>query len=150
MSVFKTFLPFIFFLFFFQVARSGTVSITGSSEIECYNQGIEGIENSSGNRRIIFEKKYFRIGKKIFRNPMYKSHEGQQKNKVSTIMVILLTGPLGGHRLYLGTKPVVPVVYAVTLGGGIFVLPVLDIIAVLVTKDLNRYIDNGRIIMWIE
>jgi hypothetical protein len=96
------------------------------------------------------EKKFFRIGKRIFRNPFYKSPNRFLQDKVSTVCIILLTGPLGGHRLYLGTKPVVPVVYAVTLGGGIGILPIIDMFVVIFTKDLNRYINNDKIIMWID
>ncbi|MGM0650822.1 MAG: hypothetical protein ACQES1_10000, partial [Bacteroidota bacterium] len=58
-------------------------------------------------------------------------------------------GPLGGHRIYLGTEPWVPVVYAVTLGGGIGLLPAIDLFVIIFTKDLNKYIDNPQIFMWL-
>lgn len=98
----------------------------------------------------VTSKKFFKIGKKLFRNPFYKSPDRFTQDKVSTVFIILLTGPLGGHRLYLGTKPIVPIVYAVTLGGGIGILPIIDMFVVIFTKDLSRYINNDRIIMWIE
>ncbi|HBX53019.1 MAG: hypothetical protein A2275_00880 [Bacteroidetes bacterium RIFOXYA12_FULL_35_11] len=96
------------------------------------------------------KKKYFKIGKKIFRNPFYKENTANGKQKFATIVIILLTGPLGGHRLYLGTKPVVPVIYAVTLGGGIGILPIIDLFAIAFTKDISRYVDNERVIMWLK
>ena len=61
----------------------------------------------------------------------------------------ILTGPLGGHRIYMGTKPWVPVIYAVTLGGGMGFLPVADLFVILFTKDLDRYCDNPQVIMWL-
>ncbi len=96
------------------------------------------------------KKKYIKIGKRIFRNPFFREDKRTGKQKFATIVIILLTGPLGGHRLYLGTKPVVPVVYAVTLGGGIGILPIIDLFAIAFTKDISRYIDNERVIMWLK
>jgi len=52
------------------------------------------------------------------------------------------------HRLYLGTHPRVPVIYTLTLGGGLGVLPIIDIIAIATTKDLDRFIQNDKVIMW--
>lgn len=73
----------------------------------------------------------------------------KKRNKLIAIAADLLTGPLGGHRIYLGTEPYVPVVYALTLGGGLGVLPVADLVVIIFTKDLNKYCDNSQIIMWL-
>lgn len=73
----------------------------------------------------------------------------KKRNKLIAIAADLLTGPLGGHRIYLGTEPYVPVVYALTLGGGLGVLPVADLFVIIFTKDLNKYCDNSQIIMWL-
>ena len=70
--------------------------------------------------------------------------------RFTALALIVLTGPLGGHRLYLGTEPQVPVFYALTLGGGFFVLPVVDFVAILVTKDLSKFENNNRVIMWLN
>ena len=72
--------------------------------------------------------------------------KGRTKGKA--ILMAILAGPLGGHRLYLGTKPYVPIIYAITLGGGLGLLPAIDIIVILTTKDLSKYYDNPQIIMW--
>lgn len=73
----------------------------------------------------------------------------KQRSKLLAIAADLLAGPLGGHRIYLGTEPWVPVVYAVTLGGGIGLLPAIDLFVIIFTKDLNKYTDNPQIIMWL-
>jgi hypothetical protein len=72
------------------------------------------------------------------------------KTKAEALLWWLLGGVVGLHRIYLGTSPVVPVFYALTLGGGMGVLFVSDLIAILVTKDINRFADNKNIIMWID
>ena len=72
------------------------------------------------------------------------------KRKFTAILLTILTGPLGGHRLYLGTKPIVPVVYAVTLGGGLLVIPILDLFAIIFTKDLSKFENNDKVLMWIN
>ena len=73
-----------------------------------------------------------------------------KKRKFTAIVLALLTGPVGGHRLYLGTKPVVPVVYAATLGGGFLIIPIMDIVTIIFTKDLSKFENNDQILMWIN
>jgi len=71
----------------------------------------------------------------------------ENKRAVAAALAILL-GPFGGHRLYLGTKSTVPIVYAATLGGGFFILPLIDLGFILFTKDLSRFQDQERVFMW--
>ena len=72
------------------------------------------------------------------------------KKRFIAIALVVLTGPLGGHRIYLGTHPVVPLFYALTLGGGFVVLPVIDLITIIFTKDLSKFENNERVIMWLN
>ena len=61
----------------------------------------------------------------------------------------LALGPFGGHRIYLGTNPKVPVFYALTFGGfGVLVL--IDLGHILFTKDLAAYVENDRVLMWAK
>lgn len=73
----------------------------------------------------------------------------KKRSKLLAIAADLLTGPLGGHRIYLGTEPYVPVVYALTLGGGMGFLPVADLFVIIFTRKLEKYCDNPQIIMWL-
>ncbi len=84
----------------------------------------------------------------IERNAELKSSLKLKKSRA--VLMALLTGLLGGHRLYLGTKPYVPVVYTLTLGGGMGLLPLIDIFVILLTDDLSKYQNNSQIIMWGE
>ena len=72
----------------------------------------------------------------------------QNREKLNAILLAIAMGPFGVHRLYLGTHPRVPVIYTLTLGGGLGILPLVDIIAILTTRDLSKFKDNERIIMW--
>ncbi|MEA1873612.1 MAG: hypothetical protein U9N51_04160 [Bacteroidota bacterium] len=85
-------------------------------------------------------------------NIIVKHQDTIKQRKASKLIAIaadLLTGPLGGHRIYLGTKPYVPVVYAMTLGGGMGFLPVADLFVIIFTRNLGKYCDNPQIIMWL-
>lgn len=94
---------------------------------------------------------YVKIGKRQVKNPLYLIAEDVAgKDKATTIVLILLTGPLGGHRIYLGTTPVVPVVYTLTLGGGVGILPFIDLVVVCFSKDISRFENNEKIFMWAK
>ena len=70
-------------------------------------------------------------------------------NKFIAIVFAVFTGPLGGHRIYLGTSVEVPIIYTLTIGGGFGALPLADIVAILITPDLTRYVNNPHVFMWI-
>ena len=63
------------------------------------------------------------------------------------IVFTLLTGIFGGHRIYFGTHHRTPIIYSLTFGG-LGILPVIDLIHILFTKDLARYEHKSQIIMW--
>lgn len=67
--------------------------------------------------------------------------------RAKAIIFTILTGPLGGHRVYLGTRPGAPIIYAVTLGG-FFILPLVDLAHIIFTKDISKFEKNQKIIMW--
>ncbi|MGL5890223.1 MAG: TM2 domain-containing protein [Bacteroidia bacterium] len=61
-------------------------------------------------------------------------------------------GMIGLHRIYLGTKPWVPVVYVCTLGGCFGVLPFIDFIVILLQDEegLKQYQNNDKVFMWVK
>lgn len=80
---------------------------------------------------------------------LHRRKRGKVANqKLMALALALALGPFGVHRLYLGTETHVPVFYALTLGGGFGLLPACDIIAMLLCKDLDKYINSSRFIMW--
>ncbi|PKP20394.1 MAG: hypothetical protein CVU05_09215 [Bacteroidetes bacterium HGW-Bacteroidetes-21] len=71
------------------------------------------------------------------------------KKKGEAIIFWVLGGIVGLHRIYLGTSPVIPVFYALTIGGGGIIF-ISDLIALIVVKDINQFANKDQIIMWIN
>ena len=63
------------------------------------------------------------------------------------ILFTVFTGLFGGHRIYFGTHHRTPIIYSLTFGG-LGILPVIDLIHIIFTKDLARYEHKSQIIMW--
>jgi TM2 domain-containing membrane protein YozV len=74
------------------------------------------------------------------------THPKFRKTKAALLAVFL--GHFGVHRIYLGTSPNVPVVYSLTLGGGLGILPFIDLIAILKSKNLDEFKDSKKVFMW--
>lgn len=73
----------------------------------------------------------------------------RRKKIISLILSFPLPfGILGLHRIYLGSKPYVPLVYIATIGGGFGIVPFIDFIVLLLEKDISKYINNPNVIMW--
>lgn len=77
--------------------------------------------------------------------------EGIKQPKKGTVLALtVLLGPIGGHRVLLGTKPIIPILYAITLGGGFGLVPLIDFIACILKKDTTDYEKNERFLMWLK
>lgn len=140
-------------LFFLQINQSSIAHSLNNGEIlstEIIITDNFDYSSSLGIDIKFSKKKYLKLGKRLIKNPFYKSDAEGEKSRAAAIIIDIFTGPLGGHRLYLGTSPVVPVVYAVTLGGGIGLLPIIDLIVLSFSKDFYKYVNNPKVVMWIE
>ncbi len=73
-----------------------------------------------------------------------------QFQKLKAVILTIFLGHFGVHRIYLGTNTAVPVVYSLTLGGGLGFLPIIDLIAIITSKDLSQYMNNDKVIMWVK
>lgn len=76
---------------------------------------------------------------------------GQPENQrlMATLLTVAL-GPFGGHRLYMGTGVKVPIIYTLTLGGCFGILPLIDLVHILTTKDMERFRNNKQVFMWAK
>lgn len=87
-------------------------------------------------------------------NPIFQIFRKKQRlNKKITSAVLAFPFPfgiVGLHRIYLGTKPHVPVVYIASLGGVFGILPLIDFCAIIFDKDFDSYRDNGKVLMWVK
>lgn len=59
-------------------------------------------------------------------------------------------GVVGAHRVLLGTKPWVPIVYVATVGGCFGILPLLDFILISTSKDISKYENHSGIFIWVR
>jgi hypothetical protein len=73
-----------------------------------------------------------------------------QKSKLEAIACWILGVGVGLHRIYLGSKPILPVFYALTLGGVMGIIPIIDLIVIISTKDIRKYVKNNQILMWAD
>jgi TM2 domain-containing membrane protein YozV len=87
-------------------------------------------------------------------NPIFQIFRKKQRlNKRITAAVLAFPFPfgiVGLHRIYLGTKPYVPVAYIASLGGVFGILPLIDFFAITFDKDFDHYRDNGKVFMWVK
>lgn len=94
----------------------------------------------------ISEVEFNRAQKLAFK--LLEKESVQENPRLVAILLTLTLGPFGAHRIYLGTNVKVPVFYTLTLGGGLGILPVIDLLHLIFTKDISVYYDNPRIFMW--
>ncbi len=59
-------------------------------------------------------------------------------------------GFVASHRVMLGTKPWIPIVYVATFGGCFGLLPLIDFCVILTCKDIEKYENNPNLFMWIK
>ncbi|MCD6019315.1 MAG: hypothetical protein K0S53_2436 [Bacteroidetes bacterium] len=87
-------------------------------------------------------------------NPIFQLFRKKQKlNKRITAAVLAFPFPFGMvglHRIYLGTKPYVPVAYIASLGGVFGILPFIDFCAITFDKNFDQYKNNGKVFMWLK
>ena len=85
---------------------------------------------------------------KIAREKLIKRLNRRKKIIASILAFPFPFGIIGLHRIYLGSKPYVPLAYIASLGGEIGIIPFIDFIVLLTTKDIKKYQDNPNLIMW--
>ncbi len=138
----------IFFSFFATVQAGENISFSGVPMVE---KGCGYPFKKKKLFKTICEKLGVDFSKPKDKNSYYLTGKSSSNlKKTRAVLMAILTGPLGGHRLYLGTKSYVPIVYTLTLGGGMGLLPLIDVCVILFTDDLSKYQNCEQIIMWGE
>lgn len=76
----------------------------------------------------------------------------QRKQRIISAMLAFPFpfGFMGAHRVMLGCKPWIPVVYVATFGGCFGLLPMIDFCAIVFSKDIKQYENNPHIFMWLH
>jgi TM2 domain-containing membrane protein YozV len=70
------------------------------------------------------------------------------KRRLIAAFLCATLGPFGMHRLYLGTQPRVAGAYTLTLGGGLGIVPAMDLLFIVFSRDISRFKNNDNFIMW--
>lgn len=87
-------------------------------------------------------------------NPLFKFIRKKQKDKRRLTAAMLAFpfpfGIVGLHRIFLGTKPYVPVAYIASLGGIFGIMPLIDFFVILFDKDFEQYLNNPKVLMWVK
>lgn len=78
------------------------------------------------------------------------AHKSVFKKRMTAALLTITMGPLGAHRLYLGCPPHVPVAYVATVGGGVGLIPMLDLFAILFTRNFSKLENNKQVFMWMR
>jgi hypothetical protein len=91
-------------------------------------------------------------GWKIRFTDRLKEKYGENSKLISAVLAFPVFGIVGLHRIYLGTKPYVPVVYIATLGGCAGILPLVDFFAILTANQetFESFRNNPRVFMWAK
>jgi TM2 domain-containing membrane protein YozV len=128
------------FTFFLIIANANNFFCFGS-------QAYIVIQNDSALQFTLFDSE-------LRPNPILSTFRvKQKKNKKITAALLAFPFPfgiVGLHRIYLGTAPHVPVVYIGTLGGALGILPFIDFCVLMLDKDIETYIENKNVLMWVQ
>ncbi len=102
-----------------------------------------------GQRENSFKEKVEQILFEKRRNVDISKRKTENHSKLVATGLNLSLGLFGVHRLYLGTSPVMPVIYTFTLGGGGFLM-LSDLGVIIFTKDLEQFANSSKVIMWSD
>jgi TM2 domain-containing membrane protein YozV len=85
---------------------------------------------------------------KLFRKK--KEHKDHRRLTAALLAFPFPFGIVGLHRIFLGTKPYVPIAYIASLGGIFGVLPLIDFFVICFDKHFEEYLNNGKVLMWVK
>lgn len=74
-----------------------------------------------------------------------------KRHRLIAALLAFPLGVFGLHRIYLGTSPQVPFIYIVTIGGAFGILPFIDFVMILLSKNKDfhsTYTGNHHLFMW--
>jgi TM2 domain-containing protein len=139
-------------LFFFLtvIFTAGSLLSKNQTAVICY---LDSCGNTVSSQQITISEAELVYGEQP--NPVFKHFRKKQRlNKRITAAVLAFPFPfgiVGLHRIYLGTKPYVPVAYIASLGGVFGILPFIDFCAITFDKkNFEHYKDNGQVFMWLH
>lgn len=79
-----------------------------------------------------------------------KNDDRTRKITAAVLAFPLPFGVVGAHRIYLNSKPIVPISYIATVGGCFGIVPLIDFIVILKEPTTEKFEKNNKIFMWIK
>lgn len=137
----KIFFLYLFFLLF--KSNAITIELLNADSVSCPAEFIVTENNFANINTCLFKPHPLRF--------LFKKNISIRQRIVSAVLAFPFPfGMVGLHRIYMGTKPHVPVIYIATFGGAFGVLPFIDFCILVLDKKPERYFNNPRLFMWIE
>ena len=129
-------LPILFVLYFASVnaASNSNQSLFSPQKTNHYQSQLENFSDKPNTLIKIIKKRF----------------QHTKRAMAAALAFPLPFGVLALHRIYLGTSAHVPVVYIGTVGGVFGILPFIDFCVMVLDRDVNRFLNNGKIFMWIN
>lgn len=76
-------------------------------------------------------------------------NKSNEKKIIAALAFPFPLGIIGAHRIYMGAKPYIPLVYIATLGGCLGILPLIDFIVIVSHKNIEPY-RTDKVFMWLK
>lgn len=139
----------MFVAFFTASAKSSCVSFEEDSVSTCE---LEIQPGDSILRSIATDTLVLQLNQKeVALSSSLPTDDLKQKKRVCAFFAFPFPfGFVGAHRVMLGTKPWIPIVYVATFGGCFGLLPLIDFLVILNAKDMEQYENNPNLFMWIK
>lgn len=128
----------LMFVFLVSSAPAFAVSATSSSTVSMSAAETTAIHAKSEKRGFFAKLKNF--GKKA--KMALKALAGGEHNAAVAILLAFFIGWTGIHRVYLGGKPILILLYIITFGGIFGLLPLIDFIR-LIIGQMDHYEGNN-------
>lgn len=131
---------------FFSIRAGNTTELP-----EVQTEQVFLIDTLSGDTILLsYSTGEFNQADSLLNKPLIKN-ENRRKKLVSGLLALPFPfGFIGAHRVMLGTKPWIPVVYIATFGGCFGLLPLIDFCVIMFSKDIEQYENNPHIFMWVK
>ena len=138
-------------LFIFTVTLLITISklITANNCINSRLFGITGVTftaDSCSSKESVVQA----VAKDSLHHGRLSKKEKREKLITAIAAFPLPFGFVGAHRVILGTKPWIPVVYVATFGGCFGILPMIDFLVILFDSDIEKFENDPNVFMWTK
>lgn len=161
MNKYISIILFAAFILFLRINSSASIcdtialqQLTVSKRLDSCGYSKKIAANNDKANTFTIDTAYLRVlGKDSTLTDSVSSPNKIQKRKKIVAVIFAFPFPfgfVGVHRVMLGTKPWVPIVYVATFGGCFGLLPLIDFCTIAFSKNIEQYENNDNIFMWLK